>query len=186
VSFTLSPKPRLIYACALGCAASKGKRMSINCDEKWRLLVPLWRNTEAYLALRRSGRAYEGVHRYWRERYRVGGVDFYSRPKRMGIAWQQLRASAALLAEWLKVCWREGWFGSTRRNTNDARRDGAAMELADFILYRASLGVDVSAVGQKPPKKKGKAPPGGGQGPPETAPASPSPAVATVDDDFPF
>jgi hypothetical protein len=30
--------------------------MSINCDEKWRFLIPLWRNTEAYIALRRSSR----------------------------------------------------------------------------------------------------------------------------------
>lgn len=31
------------------------------------------------------------------------------RPKRPGIAWQQLRSSAAVLIEWLRVLRRAGW-----------------------------------------------------------------------------
>lgn len=167
VSFTLTPKPRLIYSCAVQCTASKGKRMSIYCEEKWRFLVPLWRNEEAYLALRRAGKAYEGAHRYWRDRYKVGGTDFYTRPKRIGKDWQQLRASAALLAEWLKICFREGWFGSARRNTNQPYTRNAKNALNSFLNYRFFLGLDAQAVGQVPPSKDDEALPGDDEGPPD-------------------
>jgi hypothetical protein len=153
VSFLRSPKPRLLYACSLGCSEAKGKRMSINCDEKWRLLLPLWRTTEAYMALRRSSRSYnEGIHSYWRSRYGVGGTNSKTRPKRIGVAWQQLRASAALLAEWLKICWREGWLGSPRRNTNDPVVTRAQKEADSLFSYRIFLGLDAKAEGQVPPK----------------------------------
>jgi hypothetical protein len=165
VSFTLSPKPRLIYKCAAQCAESAGKRMSVYCEEKWRFLVPLWRNEEAYMALRNAGKAYEGVHRYWRDRYKVGGTDFYTRPKRIGRDWQQLRASAALLAEWIKICFREGWLGSPRRNTNQPYTRNAAHALKSFLGYRIFIGLDAMSAGQLPPKKKAEPPPDGGSPP---------------------
>jgi hypothetical protein len=168
VSFLVKPKPRLVYTCSLECTAAKGKRMSINCEEKWRFLLPLWRNSEAYLALRNVGEAYEGAHRYWRHRYKVGGVDFYTSPKRIGKDWQQLRASAALLAEWLKICFRQGWLGSTRRNFNGPRVITAASALKGFLDYRIFLGLDKTAEGQVPPKRADEAPPDDGDdGPPD-------------------
>jgi hypothetical protein len=112
------------------------------------------------------------VHRYWRQRHGVGGTDFYTRPKRIGV-----RASAAMLAEWLKVAWREGWLGSPRRNRNENVVIGASHELANFLLYRTSLGLDKFSDGQLPPKKskklKAKAPPPDDGQPPDQSGAPP-------------
>lgn len=56
VSFDLNPKTAPPVCVRVWLRRGEGKRMSINCDEKWRFLIPLWRNTEAYIALRRSSR----------------------------------------------------------------------------------------------------------------------------------
>jgi len=190
LSFLAEPKPRLIYTCGVGCDASKRAdgspiRMSINCEEKWRFLVPLWRTSEAYMALKLVGKSYEGVHRYWRDRYKVGGTDYYTRPKRIGKEWQQLRASAAMLAEWIKICWREGWLGSARRNTNFPRTNTAASALSKFLAYRVWLGLDKEATGQLPIKIEddedvGMPPPD--DGPPDLG----DPPGFVASDDFPF
>jgi hypothetical protein len=184
VSFTVSPTPRLLFACAVGCTDAKGKRMSINCDKKWRLLVPLWRNTEAYMALRDSHQEYEAVHRYWRQRYRVGGNDFYGRPKRIGAQWQQLRASAALLSEWLKICWREGWLGSARRNMRHPRTREAAAAVQNLVSYRIRLGLDKKSAGQS--LKKAGAGAGGTTDSGQPPPGAPPPPASASDDDIPF
>jgi hypothetical protein len=34
------------------------------------------------------------------------------------VAWQQLRANAAVFLGWLRLCLRHGWMGSLRRATN--------------------------------------------------------------------
>jgi hypothetical protein len=179
VSFVPKPNPRLLFTCSMNCPDAKGKRMSINCDEKWRLLVPLWRTTEAYMGLRRSSRAYkEGIHRYWRQRYGVAGKDFDTRPKRIGVAWQQLRASVALLAEWVKICWRQGWLDSECRNHTPPKVTPGKKEAENLLSYRIFIGLDARAEGQVPPKDPftgddddgppdDAGPPGDEDGPPE-------------------
>jgi hypothetical protein len=112
---------------------------------------------------------------YWRDRYKVGGVDYYTRPKRIGVEWQQLRASAALLAEWIKIAWREGRLGWPRRNKNTPHYTRAANDLSSFLLYRAKLELDKFSGGQVPPKKGADPPPddeGGGdeESPPDRGP----------------
>ena len=94
----------------------------------------MWRTEPAYFALKETHTSYERVHQLWRSRYRVGAEDHSLRPKRHGVACQQLRANAALLIEWLRILWREGWLGSARRNpkrpfTNEPR---ALSRLLDF------------------------------------------------------
>jgi hypothetical protein len=60
-----NPSPRLWYRCADGAATLNcSKTQSISCATDWRLLVPLWRNTETYLALRDAHQRYERVHHH--------------------------------------------------------------------------------------------------------------------------
>jgi hypothetical protein len=66
------------------------------------------------------------------------------RPKRRGIACQQLRANAALVIEWIQILWREGWLGSARRNRADgldmkALTDKADDAVANFRRWRVKV-----------------------------------------------
>jgi hypothetical protein len=58
--------------------------------------------------MRHSHQSYEGKHADLAGRYNLAPKDFRHCPKRPGIAWQQLRASAALLVEWLRILQRTG------------------------------------------------------------------------------
>jgi hypothetical protein len=95
--------------------------------------------------LKRSHQEYEGVHRYWRTRYKVGADDRSIRAKARGIGWHRLRANVACLIDWLRILIREGWLGSPRRNHKDCERphqkkgEQAAIGLLNFRL-RAGLG----------------------------------------------
>lgn len=106
--------PRLYVQCLQPITAGCETRQSIGCNVSWRMLVPLWRDTPTYLALRHSHHRYERVHHHWRVRWRSGADDHALRPKRRGRDNQQLRANAALLIEWLMVCWREEWLPDSR------------------------------------------------------------------------
>lgn len=99
--------PRLYVQCEQPVTPGCETRQSIGCDVSWRMLLPLWRDTSTYLALRHSHDRYERVHHHWRTRWRSGSDDHSLRPKRRGRDNQQLRANAALLTEWLMICWRE-------------------------------------------------------------------------------
>jgi hypothetical protein len=106
--------PRLYVQCLTPVTAGCETRQSVGCNIAWRMLVPLWRDTPTYLALRHSHDRYERVHHHWRVRWRSGADDHALRPKRRGRDNQQLRANAALLIEWLMVCWREDWMPDSR------------------------------------------------------------------------
>jgi hypothetical protein len=170
VRFNKSPKPRLWFHCVAGTTPACNKDQSILCSKDWRLLLPLWRTDPIYHELEASHSIYERVHRHWRERYQVAGDGLSNRPKRRGLAWQDLRAQAALVAEWLRISWREGWLGSARRNAANPTRFGEGKRRAEsFRLYRAKAGltlpygVAAAALGlglEEPPSRRGKAPPG--------------------------
>lgn len=106
--------PRLYVKCLLPVTPGCNTRQSIGCETSWRMLLPLWRDSPTYLALRNSHDRYERVHHHWRVRWRSGADDHSLRPKRRGIDNQQLRANAALLIEWLMICWRESWMPDSR------------------------------------------------------------------------
>lgn len=107
-------KPRLYVQCLTPLTAACGRRQSISCATDWRMLLPMWRTTPTYMTLRHSHSRYERVHHHWRVRWRSGADDHSLRPKRRGRDNQQLRANAALLIEWLMICWREGWLPDER------------------------------------------------------------------------
>jgi hypothetical protein len=85
-------------------------RQPLNCITNYRVYLPLQRDEEAYGALRQSHSNYEHKHRDVRIQYLVGPDCLALRPKRPGIACQQLRANVALIIEWLRVMLRWGQF----------------------------------------------------------------------------
>jgi hypothetical protein len=108
------------------------------------------------------------VHGSWRQRYSVAGDNHALRPKRIGLACQQLRADAALLIEWLRILVREGWLGSARRNRQEEFTRHADEALRGFLRFRANQGLDrpygaaADALRQRgllPPEDFGPAPP---------------------------
>jgi hypothetical protein len=138
--------PRLYVQCLLPVTDGCKTRQSIGCNTNWRMLLPLWRDTPTYLALRHSHDRYERVHHHWRVRWRSGADDHSLRPKRRGLDCQQLRANAALLIEWLMICSREGWMPDNRRpGKPDPDRiiiDDGAAHVESLRELRRDLGLD--------------------------------------------
>jgi hypothetical protein len=175
VRFSATPKPRLWFRCVAGTTPACNKDQSISCSTDWRLLLPLWRTDPIYHEIGASHSMYERVHRHWRDRYRVAGDVLANRPKRRGREWQELRAQAALLIEWLRISWREGWLGSARRNTSSPTRFGEGSRWAKrFLDFRVKAkltlpyGVAAEALGiglRESPSARAKAPPGNGDAP---------------------
>lgn len=108
--------PRLWVRCLIGGEDGCAKDQTIGCSTDWRLLVPLWRTEGLYHKLKESHGAYEGAHDWWRDRYKVAADNLANRPKVRSIRWHRLRANVACLIDWLRICAREGWLGSARRN----------------------------------------------------------------------
>ena len=67
-----------------------------------------------YHELMASYRQYEGVHDYWRDRYRVASDTLANRPKIVSLNWHRLRANVACFIDWLRIAAKNGWLGSAR------------------------------------------------------------------------
>ena len=137
VRFSPDPKPRLWFRCLGAQTPECVPEQTIACAKNWRALLLLWRNDPVYMELRDTHGEFEAVHDYWRDRYKVAAASLGQRPKRRGRDWQQLRASAALFVEWLRICSREGWLGDERTNCKQAharmqKGARAAVHLRDF------------------------------------------------------
>lgn len=168
VRFASDPSPRLWFRCLENATPDCARDQTIACSKGWRSLIPLWRIEPTYMALRESHSTYERVHNLWRTRYRVGAATHEMRPKRRGLGWQQLRANAALLIEWLRILDREGWMGSARRNQRSPRRtDAPAGVIRRLLNARKKYGVHLPygpravALGIGPPRpfEAGREPP---------------------------
>jgi hypothetical protein len=103
---------RLWFRCRMGSPACGGEQ-TVLCATSLCDLLPVWRTEEAYAAMRVSHQSYEHKHRDLRIQYLVAPDCLALRPKRPGMAWQQLRSSAAVFVEWLRVMQRAGW-GKTK------------------------------------------------------------------------
>lgn len=117
VRFSAKGSPRTWYRCPMPSTPECEGEHSIGNLEAPRRLLPIWRTSTIYAALRPVMNSCERVHTNWRERYRVGGKTLADRPRRIGLAWQQLRANAALMIEWLWTNLRQGWIGARRSST---------------------------------------------------------------------
>ena len=166
-------KPRLWFRCMVGVTPECAKDQTISCSTDWRALVPLARTETLYHELKESHGTYEGVHDYWRDRYKVAADDLGVRPKVVSIDWHRLRANVACLIEWLRIGAKHGWLGSAR----SARREGerrfkeagerAAAKLAKYrwrIGLTQPYGSKAVALGlgeEQPPSRRPRgAPPG--------------------------
>ena len=147
VRFNENPRPRVWFDCAVALTPACKKTQSLSCSKDWKLLLPLWRTNPLYHELKHSHGHYEHTHNNWRSRYRFAADDLGIRPKRRGAGWQRLRAACGLIAEWLRICHRQGWLGSARTNRKhkierpaDWQKSGeeAAAGLAEF---RAEIGL---------------------------------------------
>lgn len=114
--FVKTGNPRIYFTCLYNPTDNCSREQSLACSKDWRLPIPLQRTEPLYHELRGSLGTFESQHDYWRDRYRVSADNLANRPKAIGLGWHKLRALAAGLVEWLRVCHREGWLGSARRN----------------------------------------------------------------------
>lgn len=138
-------KPRMWFRCTFQLTPDCASEQTISCKEDWRVLIPLPRTNALYHELKESHQAYEGVHDYWRDRYKVASDTLANRPKAVGLDWHRLRANVACLVDWLRIAAKAGWLGSARaalrhkgtRTKKKAGRD-AAMSVAKT---RARLGL---------------------------------------------
>lgn len=139
-SFSAAETPRIWFTCPEGCG-----RKTISCSKGWRFLLPLWRTSESYQALRKSHTNYEKTHWRWRDQWLVAPDNPTGRIRRRGLKCHALRANAAMLLEWLLVCHREGWLDNGPRvNENEPFTRDAEEELRGFLRYRMSKGLHLA------------------------------------------
>ena len=98
----------------IGGTVECAKEQTISCATDWKALVPLARTEPLYHELKESHGTYEGVHDYWRDRYKVAADELGIRPKVVSRDWHRLRANVACLIDWLRIAAKNGWLGSTR------------------------------------------------------------------------
>ncbi|MGI8624545.1 MAG: hypothetical protein ACR2NB_13935 [Solirubrobacteraceae bacterium] len=113
---TNNGKPRLWYRCSLNLEPACAREQSRYCNEDYRLLLPLWRTEPLYFELKLSHENFEAAHDWWRDRYGVAATGNEGRIKIRSIGAHRLRANATAAVEWLRICFREGWLGTPRRN----------------------------------------------------------------------
>ena len=113
-----SQSNRVWLRCPLPSTDACDGVQSMTCSKATRRLIPIWRTSPIYNVLRAQLGLLEHVHEDWRTWFRSGGKSLRERQRRMGLACQQLRASAALLIERVWVLLRQGWIG--RRRTERA------------------------------------------------------------------
>lgn len=96
------------------------KLQSVRCDVRWGWVGILDYEDKLVNQLREKHGQMEGYWDSQRRRYGLAGKDFTGKLKRFNvIPAQQLRAEAALLIEWLRLCLRHGFIGSwANRNQN--------------------------------------------------------------------
>lgn len=168
VRFNHQPTPRLWVRCLIPSQPGCQREQTISCSTDWKRLLPLWRTEPAYAAYRQAHQTYERVHHHQRQRYKVAGDTHAIRPKRIGVGCQQLRANAAGLIEWLRICHREGWLGCPRTNRDDEFVRPTPGYLRYFLAKRLQndLHLPQGPVAERL-RAEGKLPPNGGPPPPD-------------------
>jgi hypothetical protein len=78
--------PYLWFKCVAPYDAKCEGEQRIRCETDWRSLIPLSRLEPLYQELKATHWQYEGVHDYWRDRYRVAADSLAMRPKVVSIA----------------------------------------------------------------------------------------------------
>lgn len=179
-----SDRPRLWYQCERPTPDCPHDARTISCGENWTMLLPLWRTSETYLALRIGHMEYERVHNLQRVRNNDCGDHHITRPRKVGAAWQQLRASASILIDWLLAAERNGWFGTPSRNSRQVVIRRAEPNVRRLDRMREERGLHLTGErypghGRRRPlyiRRSGSADP----------PDNPAASAARSTDDIPF
>jgi hypothetical protein len=130
--------PYLWFQCVAPRLPECGGQQRIRCETNWRSLIPLSRLEPLYHELKASHQAYEGVHDYWRDRYRVAADTLAMRPKAVGLDWHRLRANVACFIDWLRIAAVNGWIGSVRA-AKRAKKNGVRTMMDVGVKAAASL-----------------------------------------------
>lgn len=102
-------QPRTWFECSLKATPECDGVHSISSSKDWRSLVLVPRTSTTYGVVRGAVNGNERAHEFMREHFAVGGKTLRERPRRIGIACQQMRSDAALVITWLLVLQRQGW-----------------------------------------------------------------------------
>lgn len=89
---------------------------------------------------------YERIHHLQRVRNNDGGDHHINRPRKVGIGWQQLRASASILIDWILAAERRGWLGAPSRNKRDVIVRDAAENVRRLHRMREDRGLHLTGV----------------------------------------
>ena len=136
-------RPVVRYLCALPTSPACQGVKEISPSHDWTRILPLWRTHPAYQELRTTHKFYERTHATLRKRY-IGPDSVTIRPKRMGLACQQLRANAVLLCYWVKLCEMHGWLEAPPRQAmhKTRRRDSKRNRMrSNLQTHRRHLGI---------------------------------------------
>jgi hypothetical protein len=139
VRFSFEPPvryPRIGFKCEDKTLPACRNEQTIACSKGWNYLLPLPVTSAAYCSLRDLHSKHERVHELMRRRYRVGAKSNAVRPRRIGRGCQQLRASAAVLIEWLRIVHLQGWIGSTRRRLRGIVKIGSGKITAERLAEK--------------------------------------------------
>lgn len=151
---------RLRYRCHIGWTEEcRTKLQTVSCFKQPLALLPIGRQERVFHDLLAAHQSFEGVFDAWRDRYAVAGNSVASRSKRRyAVTAQKLRAAAALLAEWFRICLRQGYLaGHPTRNTAQPQpRLAGARALVKLRAYREEQGL-ILPIG---PKAQNLGPPG--------------------------
>jgi hypothetical protein len=112
--------PRIYVSCLLPSPPDSPcrKLQSVSCDLDWRMLTPVARNDDRYLAL--EGRfQFERAHHLARVRNRTGPKDPILRPKRLGQPYQQLLLHLGTMLDWFRAGLKHDWFNHIAKSTRD-------------------------------------------------------------------
>ena len=149
VSFRVDKgRGRVWFKCDLPVTPGCDKVQTMNCSKNYRRVLPLWRNEEAYAAMRTSHQVYEHVHNDLRTQFLVNPNSLQTRPKRIGSGVHILRAAAALLITWVRVFTSSGKLGRRKYKTKLTSGRGMASRIAAARLRRRT---PVPVAGAPPP-----------------------------------
>ncbi len=166
--------PYLWFKCVAPATPDCSGEQRIRCETDWRSLIPLSRLEPLYHELMASHRQYEGVHDYWRDRYRVASDTLANRPKIVSLNWHRLRAHVACFIDWLRIAAKNGWLGSARpakrlRKGARTKMDAGILAAKKLLDRRSENSLDLpygpkaAALGlgkERPPSERSGAPPG--------------------------
>jgi hypothetical protein len=158
VRFVPGRSPRVAYRCPMPQTDECLTEQSIACSEDIRRILPIWRTSPVYGALRSQMGVREHAHEDMRTYFRVGGKSLRERQRRVGIACQQLRANAATFIQWMWVLVRQGWLGSRPERTQPVEIPTGGY-LSRLLGRRNKHGLMGGGYPSRPSPKAGSAPP---------------------------